>query len=223
MSDIEHGQTTNLQRSRDLLEPGRRSSLTFIDLRQPLGDVEQGGIANSVINEDHEDDDDPHSTTVNASRSNSNASRKSKSPSLEEGAQSRAGRRPSNRRHSRSSDVTRARRRSSLSHVELSALSSGDAEPALVLDSVIDDDIEEEQEHELDDTRASTVVKDDSSKPPSLSDKIDPDNWDQEEKKDGDVIVVDWDGPNDPKNPKNWAFGNKWAVTVVVSAFTLLT
>jgi hypothetical protein len=37
------------------------------------------------------------------------------------------------------------------------------------------------------------------------------------------VEAVDWDGPDDQANPKNWAFSRKWAVTVVVSLFTLLS
>jgi hypothetical protein len=29
------------------------------------------------------------------------------------------------------------------------------------------------------------------------------------------VNLVDWDGPDDPENPKNWAKGRKWAATLV--------
>jgi len=36
-------------------------------------------------------------------------------------------------------------------------------------------------------------------------------------------LIVDWDGPNDPLNPKNWSRKKKWAATVVVSSFTLIT
>ncbi|KAJ7067427.1 MFS polyamine transporter [Mycena amicta] len=36
-------------------------------------------------------------------------------------------------------------------------------------------------------------------------------------------IVVDWDGPDDRENPKNWSRSKKWAATVVVSAFTLIS
>ncbi|KAG6878984.1 hypothetical protein C0992_006077 [Termitomyces sp. T32_za158] len=37
------------------------------------------------------------------------------------------------------------------------------------------------------------------------------------------AIIVDWDGPDDPSNPKNWAFRRKWAATVIVSAFTFIS
>ncbi|KAF7356179.1 MFS polyamine transporter [Mycena venus] len=36
-------------------------------------------------------------------------------------------------------------------------------------------------------------------------------------------IVVDWEGPDDPLNPKNWNRKKKWAATLIVSAFALLT
>ncbi|KAJ7250067.1 MFS polyamine transporter [Mycena haematopus] len=36
-------------------------------------------------------------------------------------------------------------------------------------------------------------------------------------------IVVDWEGPNDPLNPKNWPRRKKWAATLVVSSFTLIS
>ncbi|KAH9942895.1 MFS polyamine transporter [Amylocystis lapponica] len=40
---------------------------------------------------------------------------------------------------------------------------------------------------------------------------------------DGDVYIVDWDGPDDPMNPKNWSFKKKWAATAIVSAFTFIS
>ncbi|KAJ3980600.1 MFS polyamine transporter [Lentinula detonsa] len=39
----------------------------------------------------------------------------------------------------------------------------------------------------------------------------------------GRTIVVDWEGPNDPQNPKNWSFRRKWAATTIVSAFTFIS
>ncbi|KAJ7740218.1 MFS polyamine transporter [Mycena maculata] len=36
-------------------------------------------------------------------------------------------------------------------------------------------------------------------------------------------IVVDWEGPDDPLNPKNWSRKKKWAATLVVSSFTLIS
>ncbi|THH06070.1 hypothetical protein EW145_g4340 [Phellinidium pouzarii] len=36
-------------------------------------------------------------------------------------------------------------------------------------------------------------------------------------------IVVDWDGPDDPENPRNWSYKRKWIVTLIVSAFTFIS
>ncbi|KAG6808458.1 hypothetical protein H0H92_004055 [Tricholoma furcatifolium] len=38
-----------------------------------------------------------------------------------------------------------------------------------------------------------------------------------------DDIVVDWEGPDDPADPKNWAYRRKWAATIVVSSFTFIS
>ncbi|OJA21346.1 hypothetical protein AZE42_12762, partial [Rhizopogon vesiculosus] len=38
-----------------------------------------------------------------------------------------------------------------------------------------------------------------------------------------DILIIDWDGPNDPHNPKNWSFRRKWAVTAIVSSFTFIS
>ncbi|KAF8066548.1 MFS polyamine transporter [Lyophyllum atratum] len=38
-----------------------------------------------------------------------------------------------------------------------------------------------------------------------------------------DLILVDWDGPKDPANPKNWSYRRKWAATLVVSSFTFIS
>lgn len=35
-------------------------------------------------------------------------------------------------------------------------------------------------------------------------------------------VFVDWDGPCDPKNPRNWSFRHRWVATVVVSLFTFM-
>nr|GAT52842.1 MFS polyamine transporter [Mycena chlorophos] len=45
----------------------------------------------------------------------------------------------------------------------------------------------------------------------------------QPEAQEVEEIVVDWDGPNDPENPKNWSKSKKWAATAVVSTFTLIS
>ncbi|KAB5588412.1 MFS multidrug transporter [Ceratobasidium theobromae] len=34
---------------------------------------------------------------------------------------------------------------------------------------------------------------------------------------------VDWDGPDDPRNPRNWSFRHRWAATAVVSLFTFMS
>ncbi|TCD61996.1 hypothetical protein EIP91_007636 [Steccherinum ochraceum] len=45
----------------------------------------------------------------------------------------------------------------------------------------------------------------------------------EQEKGNVDVLVVDWDGPDDPANPKNWTFKRKWVVTAIVSCFTFIS
>lgn len=40
---------------------------------------------------------------------------------------------------------------------------------------------------------------------------------------DVEVEIVDWEGPDDPENPKNWSFKKKWAATAIVSAFTFIS
>ncbi|KAF9531460.1 MFS polyamine transporter [Crepidotus variabilis] len=37
------------------------------------------------------------------------------------------------------------------------------------------------------------------------------------------ILWVDWDGPDDPENPKSWSFKKKWAATLVVSSFTFMS
>jgi len=38
-----------------------------------------------------------------------------------------------------------------------------------------------------------------------------------------DTNIVDWDGPQDPNNPRNWTKGKKWAHIIMVSLFALVT
>ncbi|KAJ5110416.1 hypothetical protein N7532_000951 [Penicillium argentinense] len=38
-----------------------------------------------------------------------------------------------------------------------------------------------------------------------------------------DAKLVDWEGPNDPENPKNWVNKKKWAATITVSLFTFIS
>ncbi|KAI0309031.1 MFS polyamine transporter [Amylostereum chailletii] len=42
-------------------------------------------------------------------------------------------------------------------------------------------------------------------------------------RKDGDMLIVDWDGPNDPGNPRNWTMFKKWRSALIVSAFTFIS
>lgn len=36
-----------------------------------------------------------------------------------------------------------------------------------------------------------------------------------------DPNIVDWDGPDDPRNPHNWPASRKWAITVVSKSKTI--
>ncbi|KAI2613728.1 MFS general substrate transporter [Hypoxylon fragiforme] len=38
-----------------------------------------------------------------------------------------------------------------------------------------------------------------------------------------DPNLVTWTGPDDPENPKNWAFSKKWGAVFIVSMFTLVS
>ncbi|KAG2338816.1 MFS polyamine transporter [Suillus weaverae] len=38
-----------------------------------------------------------------------------------------------------------------------------------------------------------------------------------------DVLIVDWEGPDDPQNPKNWSYRRKWAATLIISAFSFIS
>ena len=38
-----------------------------------------------------------------------------------------------------------------------------------------------------------------------------------------DPNIVDWDGPDDPKNPVNWSEHLKWANVAVIASITFLT
>ncbi|KAJ8081862.1 hypothetical protein PM082_007708 [Marasmius tenuissimus] len=39
----------------------------------------------------------------------------------------------------------------------------------------------------------------------------------------GNITVVDWDGPDDPENPKNWSTRRKWSATLIVACFTFVS
>ena len=36
-------------------------------------------------------------------------------------------------------------------------------------------------------------------------------------------ILVTWDGPSDPENPKNWPTGRKWRALIAISGFVLMS
>ncbi|PCH33985.1 MFS polyamine transporter [Wolfiporia cocos MD-104 SS10] len=38
-----------------------------------------------------------------------------------------------------------------------------------------------------------------------------------------DILIVNWDGPDDPENPRNWSTKKKWAAAATVSAFTFIS
>ncbi|EMD32337.1 hypothetical protein CERSUDRAFT_161702 [Gelatoporia subvermispora B] len=40
---------------------------------------------------------------------------------------------------------------------------------------------------------------------------------------DSNVYIVDWDGPDDAQNPKNWRKNEKWGATLIISAFTFIS
>ncbi|RPD59300.1 MFS polyamine transporter [Lentinus tigrinus ALCF2SS1-7] len=44
-----------------------------------------------------------------------------------------------------------------------------------------------------------------------------------EDAHDENVIVVAWDGPDDPENPRNWTSKRKWTIALTVSAFTFIS
>ncbi|KZT11969.1 MFS polyamine transporter [Laetiporus sulphureus 93-53] len=44
-----------------------------------------------------------------------------------------------------------------------------------------------------------------------------------EQEGEDEVTVIDWDGPDDPENPRNWSYNKKWAATAIVSAFTFIS
>jgi hypothetical protein len=40
---------------------------------------------------------------------------------------------------------------------------------------------------------------------------------------DTNVLIVDWDGPDDPQNPKNWSYRRKWAAVIIMSSFSCVS
>ena len=56
----------------------------------------------------------------------------------------------------------------------------------------------------------------------SESSRQKPEDFDSSESLQDNDIVVDWDGPKDPQNPRNWSKKQRWIVTLVVSLFTFI-
>lgn len=44
-----------------------------------------------------------------------------------------------------------------------------------------------------------------------------------EDSKQVDDTIVDWDGPDDASNPRNWPSMKRWAHVVLVSVLALIT
>ncbi|KIM73432.1 hypothetical protein PILCRDRAFT_829167 [Piloderma croceum F 1598] len=40
---------------------------------------------------------------------------------------------------------------------------------------------------------------------------------------DSNTLLVDWEGPDDPENPKNWPMRRKWMAAFIVSSFTFIS
>lgn len=58
---------------------------------------------------------------------------------------------------------------------------------------------------------------------PTASAEVTARNQELSDKCDSDLLIVDWDGPDDSENPRNWQASRKWAVTLVVSGFLFIS
>lgn len=67
------------------------------------------------------------------------------------------------------------------------------------------------------DSETSTLDIEHSSSPTARSHTSTPKNFEYES-----TDVVDWDGPSDTGNPRNWTKRRRWVVTLVVSLFTFI-
>ena len=65
-------------------------------------------------------------------------------------------------------------------------------------------------EKEIDLEAGHRSEESDKKEPETIQREVDPD-------------MVDWDGPDDPKNPVNWSEKLKWANVAVISSITFLT
>ncbi|KAE9387803.1 MFS polyamine transporter [Gymnopus androsaceus JB14] len=71
-------------------------------------------------------------------------------------------------------------------------------------------------------TPTPTIIEDSAPKTVEQKEMLEEETQ-AEEEADSQTIVVDWDGADDPTNPKNWSFGRKWAATFIVSSFTFIS
>jgi hypothetical protein len=55
------------------------------------------------------------------------------------------------------------------------------------------------------------------------SSKITPSQLDADLEKKDDSMVVDWDGPEDHDNPRNWPSRKRWAHVIIISVLALIT
>ncbi|KAI0055615.1 MFS polyamine transporter [Artomyces pyxidatus] len=55
------------------------------------------------------------------------------------------------------------------------------------------------------------------------SDRVPPSDHQSTKAEGEDVLIVDWDGHNDPENPLNWTFKQKWSAIAIVSSFTFIS
>ncbi|KAF9652760.1 MFS polyamine transporter [Thelephora ganbajun] len=70
---------------------------------------------------------------------------------------------------------------------------------------------------------ASELLNKDSLAHDLSEDRLSPNVPDVTVNADINVHIVDWDGPDDPFNPKNWSFKKKWGATIIVSAFAFIS
>ncbi|KAL5480633.1 hypothetical protein ACEPAI_1904 [Sanghuangporus weigelae] len=74
----------------------------------------------------------------------------------------------------------------------------------------------------VDTTRRNSLASADNISPQHESPKVLEAGFSGVKEK-GGVMIVDWDGPEDPFNPLNWSYKKKWIATLIVSAFTFIS
>ncbi|CAI9634561.1 unnamed protein product [Alternaria burnsii] len=78
------------------------------------------------------------------------------------------------------------------------------------------DDTTHEEETTYEEIRGGIPYEHDVEAPPPLEKK-------KSTRSVKDPNLVTWDSENDPSNPKNWSMKRKWAATLIVSCFTLVS